>query len=491
MQMVFGLSESKESVKDEIIVSRRPVLLMIWIFGVLFSTLLPANEVPDHIKGALCVVRADDKIVLVNEILTKQISLPGGIIDQGEPPHLTAERETWEESGLVVTAKEILGYTATAVIYDCVSDSDVIAYDFNNVLDGHELPVWFAPHYGVEVASAMLLSPDNLESHEYRYPAQWPAIRAMFNDASNQPVTYVDNLIKAAPSFNQVELGWMSNLQQAISSLPSAITAGINSLSMLAMTLTKPWLMLVLFPLAYWYFGKEFGYKLFFTVTVTSLLCLVAQQGFSLPKPHVYTPALELLPSYGFSFPSLPIAVWSCAATLVFYKLGKLSFNKATLGFLAFITWIAFSKFYSGSAFITDMVVGALFGSLSAWNIIRLSSRQDIDLLTLVTSKGVWFGLTGATVVITAVWPLPVFTAWLAVLLTASMLVISFDRNKEMIDFKQVIATIVLLLLVNEVILYGATFVSYSGILSLGVETIRFPLLILLFVVSVRKGKLI
>ncbi|MCV5752727.1 NUDIX hydrolase, partial [Escherichia coli] len=44
------------------------------------------------IKGALCVVRADDKLVLVHELLTNKLSLPGGTIIDGESPEIAAQR---------------------------------------------------------------------------------------------------------------------------------------------------------------------------------------------------------------------------------------------------------------------------------------------------------------------------------------------------------------------------------------------------------------
>lgn len=77
-------------------------------------------------------MRADDKLVLIHEILTNRISLPGGTIIEGEQPRAAAQRETWEETGLVVTVGKELGRTETAVFFDCVSDSEIISYSMIN-----------------------------------------------------------------------------------------------------------------------------------------------------------------------------------------------------------------------------------------------------------------------------------------------------------------------------------------------------------------------
>ncbi|MBO0180612.1 NUDIX hydrolase, partial [Vibrio parahaemolyticus] len=85
------------------------------------SPISTAKATASEVKGTLCIVRADDKLVLVHEVLTDKISLPGGTIIDGESPQVAAQRETWEETGIVVTVGEELGRTDTAVFYDCIS----------------------------------------------------------------------------------------------------------------------------------------------------------------------------------------------------------------------------------------------------------------------------------------------------------------------------------------------------------------------------------
>ncbi|MEF1229993.1 NUDIX hydrolase, partial [Vibrio fortis] len=141
------------------------LIILVSILGI--SNVSAQEQLPDNLAGALCLVRADDQIVLVDEIITGQLSLPGGTIVAGEPAYVAAQRETWEEAGLAVTVGDVLGYTDGAVVFDCISDSEIISYDIKNEIGGFELPIWFAPHYGVEVSRAMLLTPGTLDAKEY------------------------------------------------------------------------------------------------------------------------------------------------------------------------------------------------------------------------------------------------------------------------------------------------------------------------------------
>ena len=73
------------------------------------------EPLPSSVRGALCIVRNNDRILLVSEIVTGKLSLPGGTIENNENPRLAAQRETWEEAGLVVNVGSELLRTRTAV----------------------------------------------------------------------------------------------------------------------------------------------------------------------------------------------------------------------------------------------------------------------------------------------------------------------------------------------------------------------------------------
>lgn len=459
--------------------------LLVFILSLLSATSAWANNtLPDHIAGALCVVRADNQIVLVDELITGHLSLPGGTVVSGEPPAIAAQRETWEEAGLSVTVGDVLGYTDSAVVYDCISDSEVISYQARNELGGFELPIWFAPHYGVEVSRAMLLPPTELEANQYRYPEQWSEINEFFLSAKNQPVTYVTELVGAAPKVHQAELNGIVSLQNTFDNLPNVFANTVLLTDLLA----KPWIFIVILPLVAWYFGRNFALKFGFTLISVTLLTLIAHQGFGFPRPHAYLPTLKLVTSSGYSFPSLLAALWVSLTLLVCWKLKRLTDQKSLLIVTVGLLWIMLFKTYSGSAFFSDVLMGGVLGALTTWHIVRLDSKPDIDISVLLSSKSVWWGLCLLSIVLTVIWPLPTFTFWVAILMMIACLVTLTDSKPltGQFSFNIVIGVIVMLLAGSLLISWAGSFVSFSGIASFVIETLRFPLLILLGVVAFR-----
>lgn len=450
-----------------------------------FSGAAQVNQ--GNYTGAACIIRADDKLVMVNEVITQKLSLPAGRVEAGEDPAISAQRETWEETGLVVNAVNVLGQTADTLFYDCVSESDIVSFQFNNAHDGSELPIWFAPHYGVEIASAMLVKPINIQPDEYRYPAQFEWVSQLVPQATNQSVNYVSNLIDAAPYFNQVELSWMLELQQFINELPDSIRDSVRGSIMSGNLFSLPFLLIILLPILYLRYGQYFCYKIFFAITVTVLLSMVAQQGFTFPRPHAYLPAVELVDTYGFSFPSKSVAIWVCLGVLLLHAESKLSLNPVSISMLGIVTWLALAKFYTGSAFIVDVLSGALLGFLSAWHIIRLEMKPEVNTEQLLTSKTIWSGLLVLCALAGLFWPSPAFAYWFAVIMTVLVLVCTLGDNRRVVKSSVVYLIIIALLAINILITLAMESVSHSTRLSLLIELARYPLLITLFAVSIKR----
>ncbi len=233
----------------------------------------------------------------------------------------------------------------------------------------------------------MLLNPSDMASSLYRYPSQWKDVAGFYSKATDQPVVYVNQLIESAPKFRQLELSWMVDLQSWVSSFSMTSRDTACEIAKLVTSLSNPTFLLFLFPFVMMKFDSRFVYRLFFAITATSLMTLVAQQGFSLPRPHVYMPMAELTHSFGFSFPSLPIAIWFCVMTFMFQRTKSFGLNRITF-LVAMVTLaVMVCKFFLGTAFILDMLIGALMGALVAWHILRLESNPEVNVDHLLSSK--------------------------------------------------------------------------------------------------------
>lgn len=102
-------------------------------------------------------------------------------------------------------------------------------------------------------------------------------------------------------------------------------------------------------------------------------------------------------------------------------------------------------------------------------------------------SKSVWLMLLAVSVTTTLFWPIPVFTYWLAVIVTI-LGVVSLWRQHTRITTNTMLFGVIALLAVYQTLSLVAEGVSNSGIVNLTVETLRYPLLILLFTLLVQKG---
>ncbi|CAH0526035.1 bifunctional NUDIX hydrolase/phosphatase PAP2 family protein [Vibrio hippocampi] len=362
--------------------------------------------------GALCLIRSDDRLLLIREYITHKLSLPGGTIKKGEDPRVTAQRETWEESGIAVDVLDELGRTESAIIYNCQVQSEIIAYNNSNRDQRLELPIFNAPHFGVEVLSAQLVLPKNVNVSQYRYAYQWPLVEHLFESANNQSIRHINHLIDLAPSYQRVQLSWLNSLQTAVkhgpSWLQSMIMLGGEALNLVM----QPLILLILLPVFIWQWGRIFTAELVFACVTTSLFVLVTKQGFSLPLPHAYLPSINFTQQSGYSFPDIYLANWSCISLIVMSQIERYYRSRFLIIALVSTAILVFYQFISGAAFLTDMLVGSLIGMLSGWHFVRHYLSNSRDQLAIFIGVKAWSIVLTVAALLTITWPHPSFIGW-------------------------------------------------------------------------------
>lgn len=381
------------------------MIRLLWI--ALVCVVFPATtaqalegKLPDGVRGSLCIVHTDNKLVMVREIFSRKLSLPGGTISNGEDPKLTAQRETWEEAGLVVEPVRKLGFTDTAVVFECVPQSKVVAFTSSEALKGKSMPAWFAPHFGIEVRYVMATDTLSVEPEEYRYPEQWPAIIQWVHEIQSYPIEYVDNLIKQSNSWQRAEFLILS-ASQTLSEKYTLLKAFLGGIVVLSNLILSPVALGISLIIAGWKGGVRLTQKLLFIQLITVLMAVVAKFGFALPAPGQF---LGLVPeqNIGLSFPSVRAALLSATATFLLYLV---SVNRINLYLSVVVMTLAcLGMFLRYQVFITDIVFGALLGSLITRHFFKLAVQQNTQLAKITQTKTAWGVLTLCATIFASKW---------------------------------------------------------------------------------------
>ncbi|SON48753.1 bifunctional NUDIX hydrolase/phosphatase PAP2 family protein [Vibrio tapetis] len=465
-------------------------VLLSFVFG-LYSQLALADS-PAELKGALCLIKSDqEQIVLVRETITNKLSLPGGTIESGEEPSLAAQRETWEETGLVVTVGKQLGYSGKAVVFDCVSDSDVIAFHYVNDQHQHIMPAWFAPHYGIEVNQVLLAYLEGIQPADYRFPAQVADILKLASRATEHNITFIEQASQAAPTIHQSELPYIQSLQQNIANLPDQIRTVLHQFFLVADAIASPVLLILALVFAYLHYGRNFAAKLVFAVTCVSLLGLVAQIGLALPRPFVYIPELQLAQHFGFGMPSVSSALMVSVLGMLYIQLEKVSGEHAARRYLSVMFTLpvlqGFAAIYLGSSFFSDVIAGFVLGGLIVWHFDRLERKIGSKLDDILTGAPLWWIAVLVVTALGLVWPRPEFSYWLSIVISLAAVFTFLRPRREYLNLsnRQVIVGMSVIFLINMLFSMLSPQFDSSSMSSLILQATHYAVLILAFAIGV------
>ena len=361
-----------------------------------FSLPTLANELSLS-KGAVCVVDDGFRVVLIEELVTGKLSLPGGGIDQGETLQQAAERETWEETGLIVTAKEVLHQDERATIFRCVSESDIIAFDFQTADGFFRIPSWFAPHYGIETEAVYLTEPYKIKPSNYRYPEQLDQLKRWFAKPldNDNKVIWITNLVDQASGIHQYELKLLMSLRESINALPSIINVTVKVFFTFINETGQEAFFYFLVVVALVYFGRETALTLLFGIVFSIVLSELARQGLNLPRPFVYVPQLQLTSANGFGMPSMQSMLSTVVYGTFYLALKRKKVEASTLKLFVQVCVPLFimqsiAHVWLGVHFLSDVIVGILLGVMVVFHFSRLEKKHGELLYRVMGSIQFW-----------------------------------------------------------------------------------------------------
>lgn len=140
-----------------------------------------ASEYAGNNDNAACLIRTDDRLLLIRHRLSGKLDLPGGGKREGETLACAAHRETWEETGLNVMVADVLGTSANGlVIFHCQEQANLAALP-----DEFSPPDWAS----LEVTSLHKVNPFELEHDDLRFADDLLPLRDGFVTIDAAPAT--------------------------------------------------------------------------------------------------------------------------------------------------------------------------------------------------------------------------------------------------------------------------------------------------------------
>jgi len=468
------------------------LLATLFLLLVLSLQNLHASDKP--VRGALCLIRADQQLLLVQEVITNKLSLPGGTIEKGEPPELAAQRETWEETGLNVSADRLLGMTDSAYVFNCALQEQLTAYQYQDASHYRTVPLWAFPHYGVEVRRVLLVAPEFVHAAQYRYPQQWDGIVKDFFKATEQPASYVEDLIHQASTIEQKQLYFLAQLQSLID---KSFTDNQIVLLQMADSLSGIAVFSLVTAITLQVFGLGFTLRLMLICSVSVWLVVVSRSDFALARPFEYLPSVRLGNSFGYSVPDLTTVMATVICLLVQERVSKKRGSGQGIVaarsykfplFTVFATY-GILQFCLGNQFISGMLISLLVGYL----IVTVFCFTEQKLLKKAseyrTNPLLWLFIALVSAALTyQTYNVEVAYICLSALTLAILLYLTKSTCKVPFSLLRALSVSALIVMLYLAVTSIRDMVSYSGFYSSLAELSYAPLLTcLIWLVLVRK----
>ncbi|WP_299020264.1 phosphatase PAP2 family protein [uncultured Photobacterium sp.] len=458
-------------------------LSILLLMAGLVSPALAANsssdnaELPKGIVGAVCVIRHDNQMIMLSEVITKKNSLPGGYIEQGDTPEEAAAREVLEETGIVVKVVDLLQYRDRAAIYSCVSKSPILVSSFEDHTGHPIVASWFSKHFSVEVKRVYLAVPGEIALADYRYPDDAPLLQGWLEKAPNSEIEIYSDLSERLSSLQRMELGWIRHFQQSIKALPDTYQTAFDYFTYLVNLPGESVFIALLVAVVAGFYGPQALLQLAVLLLVAIFTAISLKLGVASPRPSDIMPELQQINAYGYGFPSLhtllATILWGMCWHVLTQRISNFIKWLSLPFFLLFIAMMAFARVWYGVHFISDTLVSVLLGIIMVSMLIVWHTASRTSLQNCIASKWFWLLFTMMVGLTASFTFTPVFAYIFAFLLGIFVSV-------EMLPAANVSLSLVEKVLVSStmfggtlVINYGVEFLAGQSSVSLIVLAIR------------------
>ncbi|WP_421324120.1 phosphatase PAP2 family protein [Aeromonas sp. 604176] len=324
--------------------SRTLFLLLLTLF-----TALPVLSAEP--TAAVCAIRHQDQLLLVQDRISSRYSLSGGYIDGDERPEQAALRELYEETGLRGEVVADLGRWQKAQVFACRTLEPIVAQqdsDFVSLLQ--------APNLGGEILNARLIAVDKLPRAQRRFPDQLDWLQARLGELPESEVHWQADFVAQGNALHQAEIPLMMRLQQWLG--PDVWWLSVSNL------FGSGGFQLALIPLLLPLLGWPRLRQLLFAMLWLGLLVQASKEGIGWPRPFHLQPELATHSAQGFGMPSghtaSALLFWGALLGWLWPARRGLAYSLALL--LALTTGLA--RVWLGAHFISDVVAGLLMGAI-------------------------------------------------------------------------------------------------------------------------------
>ncbi|MEI8595294.1 bifunctional NUDIX hydrolase/phosphatase PAP2 family protein [Photobacterium sp. Hal280] len=423
----------------------------------------PHDEQPANLVGAACVIRHGKQMVMVSEIISQKLSIPGGYIDNLDTASEAARREALEETGLNVDVVRLLQYRGRAAIFACVTTEPILVAKSETSEQRQQIAAWQAADFSREIQAVYLVSPLSVRDTEYRFPEDTTYLYQWMMETPESEAVFYTDISDRASQLHQNELDLLKALKRWGNNLPDAVKIVLDCLMWLLNLSGEYWFVFLLVAVIAALFGPTVMLQLLAATVLTILVSTCLKQIFYLPRPFYLVPVLQNGNAYGFSFPSghtlLATVIWG-----MFWM--KLCAGKSWLrvwGGLLLVTCLiigqAIARVWFGVHFISDTIAAILIG------IALLALFSRLITPASIRGKAVWLGMTVLTGVAAGLTLLPAHTYLFAISLGVFLSLDALPKASLTLSVSRHIAVALVLLAGSGAIAYfSAVITSFSTV---------------------------